>query len=214
MRRLLMLMALSGMLAACGAAAADEPEVASLSTSPAGNATTDSSDSTDGATETTAITDPNEAAVQFAKCMREHGVDMPDPVINDDGGVLVQVGGESDGEAGSGPDPKELDAANKECKHFMEDAAGSIDPLSEEDQKKMQEEALAFSKCMREHGIDMPDPQFSADGGGFNVSIGSPNDAPSDGPTIDFNSDEFKEASTACGQPNGGFSVQTKPAGG
>jgi hypothetical protein len=210
MRRLLMLMAATVLLGACGSVAADDPQVASLSTDPAGNATTDSSD----ATETTAITDPNEAAVQFAKCMREHGVDVPDPVINDEGGVMVQVGGETEGEAGSGPDPEELDAANKECEHFMQEAAGSIDPLSEEDQKKMQEEALAFSKCMREHGIDMPDPQFSTDGRGFNVSIGGPNDAVSDGPVIDFNSDEFKEASEACGQPGGGFAVQTKPEDG
>jgi hypothetical protein len=211
MRRLLMLMAATALLAACGTAAADDPQVASLSTDPSGNATTDSSDD---ATETTAITDPNEAAVQFAKCMREHGVDMPDPVVNDDGGVMVQIGGESDGEVGSGPDPKELDAANKECQHFMEDAAGTFEPLSDEDQKKMQEEALAFSKCMREHGIDMPDPQFSSDGRGFNVSIGSPDASTSDGPAIDFNSDEFKEASGACGRPGGGFAISTKPADG
>jgi hypothetical protein len=217
MRRLLMLMAATAVLAACGSAAADEPQVASLSTTPAADATPDSSDSTDGATETTVITDPSEAAFQFAKCMREHGIDMPDPVVSDDGGgVMVQIGGGPDGEAGTGPDPKELDAANKDCQHFMKDASGTFDPPSEEDQKKMQEEALAFSKCMREHGIDMPDPQFSSsDDGGFNVSIGSPNEGSSDdAPMIDFNSDEFKEASEACGQPGGGFAIATKPADG
>ena len=30
----------------------------------------------------------------------------------------------------------------------------------------MKEQALAFSKCMRDHGIDMPDPTFELDGGG------------------------------------------------
>jgi hypothetical protein len=215
MKRLLIAFAATAVLAACGSAAADDREVASLSTTPAGDVTTDSSDSTDGATETTAITDPEDAALEFAKCMREHGIDMPDPVVGDGGGVMVQIGSGPDGESGSGPDPKELDAANKDCQHFMEDAVGTFEPLSEEDQKKMQEQALAFSKCMREHGIDMPDPQFSADGGGFNVSIGSPDEAASDdGPIVDFDSDEFKEASEACGQPGGGFAIATKPADG
>ena len=33
-----------------------------------------------------------------------------------------------------------------------------IDP---EREAEMREELLAFSECMREHGIDMPDPVFS-----------------------------------------------------
>ena len=76
----------------------------------------------------------------------------------------------------------------------------------------MQEQALEFSKCMREHGIDMPDPQFSTDGGGFNVSIGSDGRRTVDDvPLIDFNSDEFKEASEACGQDRvGGFAVSAE----
>ena len=31
----------------------------------------------------TARKDPQEAALEFAKCMREHGVDMPDPEVDD-----------------------------------------------------------------------------------------------------------------------------------
>ena len=94
----------------------------------------------------------------------------------------------------------------------MKDAQGQFDPPSEEDQKKMQEQALAFSKCMRDHGIDMPDPTFSADGGGLSVSIGGPpdSDPTNDGPLIDFNSKEFQDASEACGGPGGGgFAVAT-----
>jgi hypothetical protein len=203
-------------LAACGSAAAEDPKVASLSTAPAGDATTDTSDTSDGATDTTVITDPNEAALQFAKCMREHGIDMPDPQVSGDGGVMVQIGtDEAPGESGTGPSREDFEAANKDCEHFMEDATAGFDPPSEEDQKKMQEDALAFSKCMRDHGIDMPDPQFSEDGGGFNVSIGSPDAGSADQPMVDFDSDEFKEANEACGGPDGGgFVVSVKPAEG
>jgi len=203
MRRILIALAATTMLAACGSATANDREVASLSTSADG--TTSDSTETGDAPATTAPTDPGEAALQFAKCMREHGVDMPDPQVSDDGGVMIAIG--APGAApGEGPDPKDVDAANKACQHFMQDAAKNFDPPSDEDLKKMQEQALAFSKCMRDHGIDIPDPQFSADGGGFNVSIGGPGQAGStDGPPFDPTSEEFKKASEACGQSGGGF---------
>src|SRR5919109_1855174 len=43
--------------------------------------------------------------------------------------------------------------------------AASIDP---------RDAALAFAQCMRDHGVDMPDPQFSGDGqsGGFTFNVG------------------------------------------
>ena len=49
----------------------------------------------------------------------------------------------------------------------------------------MQEEMLAFAECMREHGIDMPDPVFSEDG---RVEAQS-------GDISDIGSDAFEEAS-------------------
>jgi hypothetical protein len=132
---------------------------------------------------------------------------------------MIAIGGSADGSAdgsGKGPDPKEMEAANKACQHFMEDATAEFDPPSEEDQKKLQEEALAYAKCMRDHGVDMPDPQFSTDGGGFSISLGA---APAggtlgDGRPVDFNDDEFKAATEACGGPGGGFAVATGPVGG
>ena len=63
-----------------------------------------------------------------------------------------------------------MDAANKACQPIMEKAAGSFDPPSPEEQEKAKEQALAFAKCMREHGIDMPDPQFT-DNGGINLAL-------------------------------------------
>jgi hypothetical protein len=210
----------TAVLTACGSAAADDREVASLSTTPAADATAGTGDTTGDTTDSTEPVDPSEAPLKYAECMREHGIDMPDPTVSDDGGVMIAVGGPTqvDGEAGTdGPDPEEFEAANKDCQHFMDDAVAGFDPPSEEDQKKMQEQALEFSKCMREHGIDMPDPQFSAEGGGLSVSIGGPDGSVpiDDGPLIDFNSKEFQDASEACGGPGGGgFAVSSKPSDG
>ena len=36
----------------------------------------------------------------------------------------------------------------------------------------LQDGALKFAQCMREHGVDMPDPQFSEDGA-MTVSVPS-----------------------------------------
>ena len=47
---------------------------------------------------------------------------------------------------------------------------------------------LAFAKCMREHGVDMPDPEFG--NGGGTVMIG--------GDGIAFDSPTFKAADEAC----------------
>ena len=33
-----------------------------------------------------------EQMLEFAECMREHGIDMPDPVFGDDGGVDDRAG--------------------------------------------------------------------------------------------------------------------------
>lgn len=210
MRRVMIALAAVAALSACGDPATSGKQVASLSTSPAVGATTGSPDA---ATGTTAPTDPNEAALQFAKCMREHGVDMPDPVVNDNGdgkggGVAIQIGGD-----GAQPiDPKAMDAANKDCQHFLADAAAGFDPPSGEELEKMKEQALAFSKCMRDHGVDMPDPQFGDDGTftvGIGVASATGDTGPSNNvPSVDFNSKEFQDASEACGQ-NGGFGFTT-----
>ena len=190
MKRLMILFAATATLAACGSAAANDREVASLSTAAAADVTTGTGDTSGDATGTTAVVDPTEAPLKFAQCMREHGIDMPDPTVGVAGEVSVQIGGPPGGpnDPGDAPDPKELDEANKACQHFMEEASKSFDPPSAEDQKKMQDSALAFAKCMRDHGIDMPDPQFS---------------------------DGFKAANEACGGPDGGgFVVSAYAVGG
>ena len=127
-------------LAACGGSP-DGDRVASLT---GGGAT----GTTNGAAKT-ADKDPQQAALDFAKCMREHGIDMPDPQVDDQGRVRVRVGGPDGGR----PDSKKLDEAQKACGRLMGggDGAGQIDP---EERDAM----VAFARCMREHGIDMPDP--------------------------------------------------------
>jgi hypothetical protein len=157
-------------LAACGGSP-DGDRVASLS---GGGAT--------GTTNGTAKTakDPQQAALDFAKCMREHGIDMPDPQVDEQGRVRVRVGGPG---GGARPDPKKLDEAQKACGGLMGgggDGPGQIDP---EERDAM----VAFARCMREHGIDMPDPT------GDGLVMRRDDDG---GP--DPSSTQFQEAEKAC----------------
>jgi hypothetical protein len=94
-----------------------------------------------------------QAELKFAQCMREQGIDFPDPQQGRRG--LVKVGEDSS--------PEEIRAAEKACEEFRKD----IKPpeLSEEQKQEFKDAALAHARCMREHGIDFPDPTFSADGG-------------------------------------------------
>jgi hypothetical protein len=57
-----------------------------------------------------------------------------------------------------------------------------------------QEAMLAFTQCMRDHGIEMDDPQFMEGGGAIAVRIGG-----EDGPRFDPQSEEFQAAQEACG---------------
>lgn len=196
MKRTIIALAAVALLAGCGSDQV-ERQVASL-------ATGDSTPASSGATTTTAVSNPQDAALNFAECMREHGIDMPDPVMSDGGGVAIQIGGGADG---APLDSDTMDTANAACEHFMKDAAGTFTPPSPEEQEKMKEDMLAFSKCMRDHGIDMPDPTFDGDGR-VSVQIGSAAGT-SDGDAPPIDNDDFNAASEACGQGGGGIFISS-----
>jgi hypothetical protein len=112
-------------------------------------------------TATTEPVDQEEALLAFAACMRENGVDMPDPEVDENGGVMIQIG-DGEQEPGDGP-PEGVDEAMDECGDLM--PRGPVERDGEGfDPTQMQDEMLAFTQCMRDNGIDMPDPDFDEDG--------------------------------------------------
>ncbi|RSD19247.1 hypothetical protein [Amycolatopsis eburnea] len=164
------------LLAGCGGQGDDGSKVASISTPPktGGPTAADNSGKSD-----------EDKMREFAKCMREHGVDMPDPKpAGDGGGMAITLGGD-------GADVSKIEAAQKACKHLMPNG-GEMKPPSAEELDKMRKDA----KCMRDHGIDMPDPDPSGKG---TMRVGGPGDDPK----------KFEEAAKACGM---GMSVKAAPA--
>ena len=201
------------LLTACGGdggdgAAGDGDAVASLGTAaPSSGDASATGDAQDGGAEPTEA-DMQEAVLEFARCMREHGVDMPDPQFDGGGGVMIQAGG-----AGDAIDPEQLEAANEACEPIMEKVRGEFEPPDPEQLAEMKEEALEFAQCMREHGIDMPDPEFGEDGSVTQVIGGGR--IGEDGEGVDpIDSERFQEASEACGGPGGGFAVSVGNPGG
>lgn len=81
------------------------------------------------------------SGIEYARCMREHGVDIPDPEPGTQPPVV-------DGPADS-TEHKAIEA----CKQFLPNG-GEVEEISPEDLEKVRQ----YARCMREHGIDMPDP--------------------------------------------------------
>ena len=104
------------------------------------------------------------AALAWAECMRENGVDVPDPKVDANGRLVIEPGD-------SPPDPADpaVRRASEECDELMRDALATQDKISKEDEARMRDAALAFTKCMRERGIDLPDPDTR--GGGVSVQV-------------------------------------------
>lgn len=96
-------------------------------------------------------------ALKMRKCLRDNGVDAPDPKPGEDPrGMTV----------GAGADQEAMKKAMEKCGMTGPGAGGEI-PQAEKDK------ALAQAKCMRDNGFDMPDPEFNGNARtGFSVPDG------------------------------------------
>lgn len=117
---------------------------------------------------------PQEAALKFAACMRENGVQMEDPEIDGEGHVSIKIGG-----SGQGVDRDKMEAAHKKCEQYApigQRSTGQADPQMEENARKM-------AQCMRDNGVEnFPDP----DGGRVMIDSSIADDP------------DFKKAQEAC----------------
>ena len=153
-----------------------------------------------------ASVDPEEAMLAFTKCMKEHGVDVQVATVADGstgGGVHVSGGDSSAGTevqpATGSVDPKAAQAADEACRHLLP-AGGMGDPNATMDPTQA-DQLLKFAQCMRDHGVDYPDPQFS--GNSVSIQVGGGENGAGN---IDPNSEVFKTAQETCAKdlPGGG----------
>ena len=112
-----------------------------------------SSDSSDSAATTS---DTEQAALEFAQCMRDNGVpSFPDPAAKADGSFGF--------ERPQGVAPGALDDALESCQ--PEARAAGFDPGSVAQDPEARDQLLEFSRCMRRNGVrDFPDPKPNTSG--------------------------------------------------
>ncbi|MGW6709053.1 hypothetical protein ACWGDE_29775 [Streptomyces sp. NPDC054956] len=84
-------------------------------------------------------------ALKLRKCLRDNGVDAPDPKAGEDPRGMT---------LGAGEDQENLKKAMEKC--GMKAPGSGSGPSQQEKDK-----ALATAKCMRDNGMDMPDPEFN-----------------------------------------------------
>ena len=164
-------------IAACGSDSGSE--VASLEDTSAVETEEPTSDELDA--------DAEEAILAFSQCMRDNGVpEFPDPELDAEGNFRVFGGG---GPGALGVDQETIQAAQEECFPLIE---GILQNFVGQDFSELEDTFLEFAECMREQGIDMPDPDSS---GGFGPGAGGRAGILGD---IDPEDPEFQAAAQEC----------------
>jgi hypothetical protein len=96
--------------------------------------------------------DDRRAALNWARCMRQQGINLPDSQFTGDN--IIQTLPDR-----AVRNSAKFKAAEQACKQYEPNGGQPSPPSAQERQQ-----ALAFARCMRQHGINMPDPQITADG--------------------------------------------------
>lgn len=98
---------------------------------------------------------PDDNGVAFAGCMREQGIDVPDPVGEDGLAEAFQsVQGDYDRET--------MRAAMEECSDLRPEDGGPLGNgmLAGQGEAMDEETKLALAECLREQGLDVSDDFF------------------------------------------------------
>jgi hypothetical protein len=111
----------------------------------------------------------SQARLNFAKCMRSHGVNVPDPSAN---GGPAGGGGPGGGGPGGGGfralrSSPNFAPAFTACRKLL-GRAGGFGNITPAQRAQFRQELVKFAECMRSHNIDIPDPSTSG-GGGFGI---------------------------------------------
>ncbi len=124
-----------------------------------------------------------EGVLEFAQCMREEGINFPDPTFDIDGNPQfdnLEIENE-----------EEFESAFENCEDILRNALPEQFDLDPEVEAALVDASLEFSQCMRNQGIDFPDPKP----GEFGFFAFRDAD-------IDFSSEAVQEAFEICQPEN------------
>lgn len=106
----------------------------------------------------------DEKSMKFAQCLRENGINVPDPEPGK--GPMIKL------DPSSGVTKADMDKAMEACKEFNPQGEAGANPEQEENGRK-------FAACMRENGVEkFPDPKPGQRGIMIDKSAGEDPDMP------------------------------------
>jgi hypothetical protein len=95
----------------------------------------------------------SDVLLQYAQCMRENGVQVPDPEPGDAGSLY----------AGVDKNSPAFQSANKVCGPILQGVAEDRKNNNGKDAQQQQGKLLTLAQCLRDHGVNVPDPVAGAE---------------------------------------------------
>ena len=144
------------LIAASCSSSDDSSQVATLETE-----TTSTSPNTE-TQEADSLADTEAAMLAFTQCLRDQGIEIDDPTIDANGNVqLPPITLEFEAVEGEEPDEAmaDVDELMGSCDEHLEGITTTADAP---DMTGIEDDFLAYAACMRDNGVDMPDPDFSS----------------------------------------------------
>lgn len=133
--------------------------------------------------ETDPVADSEEAMFAFTQCLRDQGIDVDDPTVDANGNLQlppIEFTVEAEvSDPDEMPDPSEFEDLIAPCEEYLEGVVFNAPPS---DATEFEDAFLAYAECMRDNGVDMPDPDFAS---GM-IDLG------------DVGSDSFEAADATC----------------
>lgn len=129
-----------------------------------------------------------DAQLEFAQCMREHGVDVPDPESGGDGGLRFELQGQVD--------DQDFQEAQEACRPILEDAIPEGD---RPDPAEVRDQLHEMTECLRDRGYDVPEPQI------FGPGDEPPDEPPAPSKELEdlMDDPEFQQAQEECSEEAG-----------
>lgn len=121
----------------------------------------------------------------FEDCMRAAGLDVQHQSSGGERGTAIRIP--------KGISPPRLQKIQRDC--TRKTGGGPKEP-SKAEQAKFLDQALKFARCMRAHGVDIPDPQ--PHGGGISIGGSRSGSGGLGKDTLDPQSPAFQSAQKAC----------------
>ena len=135
-----------------------------------------------------------EGLIAFTECLREQGLEVGDPTVDADGNLQmppIEMSIEASDEAGTEVFEREINDKFAACESVLPQMAFTGNNLPEV--SEMEDLLVEYAGCMRDNGVDMPDPDFSGGGGMIDLGISDPTDS------------TFQAADEACRSILAGF---------